>query len=630
MSADDLLNLLTQGIFVLIFVGTATKALQRRTRANLDIALLFGAFALIIFISRITTALGIDSNPQLGALASSLLMTIPFLTLRLVEDFAGVPLWLLRVGHLGLIASVVTLFLLPPPVPGMVAVLMVAYFAGLELYAAGAFVRQTQATNGLTRRRMQAVALGSVFLGLLLLVALGQFFAPGLNDLWSVVSHILGLLCGISYAIGFSPPLILRRAWQEPELRAFLGKAAELPRFPDTPSIVRALQRGAANSVGAPWATILLWDEFTQRLYLPSPELPPRLEVATRVAATVQPLERSRQTGDGRTIAGRVFAEQFPIFTDDAARDDPDHAEGYRAYQARAIMAAPITAGEQRLGVLTVYAPRAPIFAEDDLALVQLLARQAAVILESRALIDEAAQVRAREEATRLKDDFLSAAAHDLKTPLTTLVAQTQLMELRAARTPQAPPDLGGIQRLVAESGRLKQLVLELLDASRVEQGQLVEVRETVDLTELVREICDRHTTERYQCLLDAQPGIFGELDRIRVGQVVENLVENAVKYTPQGGRVCVRLWSEGGEAHLNVQDEGIGIPPDELGHIFDRYQRGRYVDDRRFAGMGLGLYICHGIVTQHGGRIWATSDGPGRGSTFHVVLPISSGVLVS
>ena len=68
----------------------------------------------------------------------------------------------------------------------------------------------------------------------------------------------------------------------------------------------------------------------------------------------------------------------------------------------------------------------------------------------------------------------------------------------------------------------------------------------------------------------------------------------------------------------------------DELGQIFDRYQRGRFVDDRRFAGMGLGLYICHGIVTQHGGRIWATSQGPGQGSTFHVVLPISSGVLVS
>src|SRR5881394_2866013 len=110
MSADHLLNLLTQGIFVLIFIGTATKALHRRTRANVDIALLFGIFALIIFISRATTALGIESNPQLGALAGSLLMTIPFLTLRLVDDFAGVPRWLVWVGQLGLGASVVMLF----------------------------------------------------------------------------------------------------------------------------------------------------------------------------------------------------------------------------------------------------------------------------------------------------------------------------------------------------------------------------------------------------------------------------------------------------------------------------------------------------------------------------------------
>src|SRR5204863_5091158 len=90
----------------------------------------------------------------------------------------------------------------------------------------------------------------------------------------------------------------------------------------------------------------------------------------------------------------------------------------------KAILAAPITAGAERLGVLLVYAPRAPMFAEEDLALVQLLADQAAVILESRALIDQAARVRAQEEVTRMKDDFLSAAAHDLKTPLTTMIAQ--------------------------------------------------------------------------------------------------------------------------------------------------------------------------------------------------------------
>src|SRR5262249_17914862 len=153
------------------------------------------------------------------------------------------------------------------------------------------------------------------------------------------------------------------------------------------------------------------------------------------------------------------------IFSANAPRDDPQHADIYRARDAMAILAAPITAGGKHLGVLAVFAPRAPIFAEEDLRLVQLLADQGAVLLESRALIDEAAQVQARGGATRLKDDFLSAAAHDLKTPLTALIATAQLLERRALRQPERPPDLDAIRRIVSGSNRLRSIVTELLDA---------------------------------------------------------------------------------------------------------------------------------------------------------------------
>jgi signal transduction histidine kinase len=94
------------------------------------------------------------------------------------------------------------------------------------------------------------------------------------------------------------------------------------------------------------------------------------------------------------------------------------------------------------------------------------------------------------------------------------------------------------------------------------------------------------------------------------------------VKYSPEGGEVQVRVWQEDGAARLSVADRGIGIPPDDLPRLFDRYHRGMNVDDRRFSGMGLGLYICRGIAEQHGGRIWAESV-PGQGATFHVALPL-------
>ena len=110
---------------------------------------------------------------------------------------------------------------------------------------------------------------------------------------------------------------------------------------------------------------------------------------------------------------------------------------------------------------------------------------------------------------------------------------------------------------------------------------------------------------------------------------MIENLIDNAVKYSPAGGDVRVRVWTENGEAHLTVSDEGIGIPNADLPAIFDRFQRGTNVDDRRFTGLGLGLYICRGIAEAHGGRLWALSQ-PGRGSTFHVVLPLAVGARVS
>lgn len=114
----------------------------------------------------------------------------------------------------------------------------------------------------------------------------------------------------------------------------------------------------------------------------------------------------------------------------------------------------------------------------------------------------------------------------------------------------------------------------------------------------------------------------MGTYDPVRIEQLVDNLVENAVKYSPDGGDVQVRLYREDGLVHLTVTDAGIGIPADDLPHLFDRFRRGTNVDDRRFAGMGLGLFICRGIAEQHGGRLWATSPGPGGGSTLHVELP--------
>jgi signal transduction histidine kinase len=606
LNALELISAVTQIIYVLIFVSVTLRAVRQPTRAHGDIALFFGAVAFIIVVSRLTALTG-AAPPWLTTVLVAILMAVPYILLRLVDDFSGVRGAIKRAAELGLTVGIVAAYATAPTLPAPVTLYLVAYFFIVSIYCAVAFIRASRRSRGVTRRRMEAISLGSILIGTDLLIAgLTPLARPEDRAALQALAQLLGLGSGIAYYLGFAPPPILRRAWQEPELRAFLARAASLPRLPTTLDIVRELERGAANSTGAT-ARIGLWQDDTGAL---------RFWQDDDTTVDIEP---------GEHFAGRAFELQRRIFSSDPIRDNPAGAAGYRSRNVGAVLAAPITAGERRLGVLTLTAPRPPIFAGSDIELAGLLADQAAVILESRALIDHAARVKAREEATRLKEDFLSAAAHDLKTPLTTVVAQAEFLERRATREPSAPTDLAGVRRIVRESKRLTALVGDLLDATRLEQGQLVGEREPVDLATLAQDVCAHDTSDPTFCQVHATAPVVGVYDRRRIEQLLQNLLENAKKYSPERTPIKVKVWQQDGEARVAVQDSGIGIPAADLPRIFERFSRASNVDDRRFHGMGLGLFICRGIVEEHGGRIWVESE-VGKGSTFHVGLPLADG----
>ena len=604
---------MTQVIYVLIFISVALRAITRPTRAHIDMTLFFGALAFVILASRIAALTGTTATPWLIAVEVAVLLAMPYVLLRLVDDFTQVRIPVKRAAELGLAAGIVATYAsvamqttATATLPTPLTLYIVLYFFVVSAYCAVAFIRASHRSKGVTRRRMEAISLGSILLGTDLLIA-GLTPLTPLDDraAFQALAQLLGLGSAVAYYLGFAPPPILRRAWQEPELRSFLARAASLPRLPATLDIVRELERGASNSTGTS-ARIGLWQDDTSKL---------RFWDDDGTTVDLEP---------GKHFAGRAFELQRPIFSTNPIRENPDGADGYRTRNVGAVLATPITAGERRLGVLTLSAQRPPIFAVSDIELAGLLADQAAVVLESRALIDHAARVRAREEATRLKEDFLSAAAHDLKTPLTTVVAQAEFLERRASREPSAPADIAGIRRIVRESKRLTGLVGDLLDATRLEQGRLVGEREAVDLATLVQEIC-AHDMADETCAVEANAPVVGVYDRRRVEQLFQNLIENAKKYSPERTPIRVKVWQENGEAQVTVEDSGIGIPAADLPRIFERFSRASNVDDRRFHGMGLGLYICRGIVEEHGGRIWVESE-VGKGSTFHVALPIADG----
>jgi signal transduction histidine kinase len=599
MSGVDQLQYLTWLLYLVGFVVLLRRTLLRPTPAHLDMTLFFGAASLII-LSSLSTRLGwpvpVALANDAGAVA---LLSVGYLLMRLVGDFSHVPPLLLRSVEVGLLASILAVLLIPPPIPLYVVLGVVAYLGLTIGFDACAFIRRAKRTQGVTRRRMQAAAVASICLMLVILAAGLTSALPTLATPIAEVNALLGLASGFGYFIAFAPPTWLRRAWQEPEVRGFLSQVVRMSAGSQLPEVVHELERTVADTFGASAARVALWDPDLRRLQLAGSELP-------------------------RPLA-RAWTEQRPsLIQTDLSEQDAAHIASLGVSESVTVLSAPITAYAQSLGVLLVFASRAPVFANSDLELIQLLADQTAIILESRKLMDQATQVRAREEAARLKEDFLSSAAHDLKTPLTGIVTQAQVMKRRAERNPDAPTDLVGLDRLLGQSHRLKNLVLELLDVSRLEQGSLIGEREPVNLSDMLKDLLE-HEPERWRRVdLCAEDNVVAEVDPPRFEQVATNLIENALKYSPLNTRVQVSVWSEPAQARLSVRDKGIGVPVEDQPLIFERFHRARNVDDRRYAGMGLGLYIARGIVQQHGGRIWIEST-PGRGSTFHVAVPHSA-----
>jgi PAS domain S-box-containing protein len=226
--------------------------------------------------------------------------------------------------------------------------------------------------------------------------------------------------------------------------------------------------------------------------------------------------------------------------------------------------------------------------------------------------------------ANAAKDAFLAAASHELRTPLAAAKMQVQLAKRKfgAELTDGPRRAFDGLDRQV---DRMTKLVSDLLDVSRLLTGRLSLDVEELDLVPLLRASCERlqALSCQHQLQLEVPETLVMWGDPGRIEQVVTNLVSNAIRYSPQGGSVDLQAWVDGGEVVLRVRDHGIGIPPEKLPVIFERFGQAH---GARYGGLGLGLTISQGIIEQHGGRIWAESQGlEGQGSTFHVRLPVQS-----
>jgi two-component system CheB/CheR fusion protein len=224
-------------------------------------------------------------------------------------------------------------------------------------------------------------------------------------------------------------------------------------------------------------------------------------------------------------------------------------------------------------------------------------------------------------EALEQRDTFLGIASHELRTPLTILKMNTQLTTRRLRR--QGLDDLRLSTRMEGAIQRMERLVNDLLDVSHIQAGQLPLRPSRCELAALCRRAVEDHRAASGRRIMLGAPvkPVLVEVDESRIEQVLDNLLSNALKYSPERSPVAVRVWAEQGEARVRVSDEGVGIAPAVLPYVFDLFHRapGVHVQTGSAVGLDLGLYITREIVRSHGGRIWVESAERGCAIVFAV-----------
>ena len=396
----------------------------------------------------------------------------------------------------------------------------------------------------------------------------------------------------------------------------------------DIQTLYQAIMSAAIALTGADAGTVQIFDESTQELVLLATQ-----GFERNMTEHFYRVNASSNTPCG--IALRNGAHSFVDF-DVPQSEDPDgsmrmHVEaGYLSAQSTLL----ITRSGRRIGMVSTHWREHHRPSDRQLRFLDLLARQAADLIEQRQTVAEREQLLAREQAARVeadranrvKDEFLAVLSHELRSPLNPILGWSKLLQhgkLDAAKTQQALQTIERNAKLQAE------LIEDLLDVSRILQGKLNLNVSSINLSSTIRAAMEtvRLAAEAKAINLEASfepdsPLVQG--DSTRLQQVIWNLLSNAVKFTPAGGQVSIRLECLDSCAQITISDTGQGIEPDFLPYVFEYFRQANATTTRKFGGLGLGLAIVRHLVELHGGTVAVESLGVGSGATFTVRLPLS------
>lgn len=334
-----------------------------------------------------------------------------------------------------------------------------------------------------------------------------------------------------------------------------------------------------------------------------------------------QPMDMEAPTGVPNVLrTGR--SEIYPVITDEmlvALSKNKKELELARSIGFTSAMIVPILARDKPVGAITfVTAETDHHYSQADLLMAEELGTRASVAIENATLY------KGSKEAISLRDEFISVASHELKTPVTSVKMFTQVLKKHSEQIGDTKA-VSHLSRMDKQINKLTELIYDLLNISKIQAGKMEFKQKVFELDPFVKEMVEvlQQSEDKHKLVLKGHTDkkVYG--DEERIGQVINNLVSNAVKYSPKADRVIIKLSSHTDTVTVSVEDFGIGMEKEHLNRIFERFYRVYDTTDKTFPGLGIGLYISSEIIKRHGGTLRVDSR-PGKGSVFSFTLPVT------
>ena len=396
------------------------------------------------------------------------------------------------------------------------------------------------------------------------------------------------------------------------ETETLLAVSRALSSTRDPTETMRRVAREIARALGADMVGAYLADPSAESLWPTAGYHVPRhmLDAFRRIPIPIK----------GHAAIEEAWTHRRAVWTDDMPHDPRVHAATLQHFPHQSDLFAPIRIHDQPVGgffVIWWTVPRS--ITEWEISLVQGISDLAGIFLENAQLYRETA------EANRAKDEFLATLSHELRNPLGAIVNAAAALDHEGIGEDRAMRLRKIIQR---QTYHLTRLVDDLLDVARTTAGKIALNRQPIDLADVaggcVRSLREGGRAQHRRLTIRVE-SVIVNADPTRLAQVITNLLDNAVKFTPAGGSVEIDVMREGPEGVIRVSDRGIGIAPEMLPRVFDLFAQAEQPLERSVGGLGVGLALSRRLVEMHGGTITAASEGPGRGAQFTVRLPVEA-----